>query len=107
MSKKNVLIHAKCYYSLMKANQNTQKCYKKIAVDLFETYYGLSQNEAEKKFDSFSKFIYEQYLYVFSETDYCQRNNCGISLYLYSEYTTTEELQTYISKIIGSISARN
>ena len=97
----------KCYSHLMTTNRNAQKCYKKIALNLFEKYYGLSTEEATEKVDSFSKFIYEQYLYIFSETDYCKQNNCGTSLYLYSEYTTTEELQTYVGKIIGSISARN
>ena len=97
----------KCYSHLMTTNRNAQKCYKKIALNLFEKYYGLSTEEATEKVDNFSKFIYEQYLYIFSETDYCKQNNCGVSLYLYSEYTTTEELQIYVGKIIGSISSRN
>ena len=97
----------KCYNHLMNTHKHTQECYKKIALNLFENYYGLTKDEAKNKFDNFSRFIYEQYLYIFAETDYCKKNNCGMSLYLYSENTTTEEIHNYVSKIIGSVSARN
>ena len=91
----------------MSAHKSTQQCFRKTAIELFEKFYGLSNSEAQKKIDDFNKFIYDQYLFIFSETDFCKKNNCGISLYLYSEYTTTEQLQYYVNKIIRSISARN
>ncbi len=97
----------KCYDHLMSAHKTTQQCFRKTAIELFEKFYGLSNSEAQKKIDDFNKFIYDQYLFIFSETDFCKKNNCGISLYLYSEYTTTEQLQYYVNKIIRSISARN
>lgn len=97
----------KCHNYRMQANRNVQKCYKKIALDLFVNFYGLSETEAQERFDSFSNFIYNQYLFVFSETKYCKENNCGTSLYLYSEYATTQELQQYVNRIISSISANN
>jgi len=97
----------KCYGKLMEANHTTQKCYKGIAVELFVKFYGLSPNVATERIDTFQKFIYDQYFFVFSQTDYCKENNCGIGLYLYSEYTTTEQLRYYVNKIIRSLSARN
>ena len=49
------------------------------------------------------KFIYNQYLFVYSETSYCKKNNCGVSPYLYSEYATTQQLSDYIAKLITYI----
>jgi len=97
----------KCYSSRMETHKNVQQCYKLVTISLFEKFYGLSKKEAEEKFDTYNKFIYDQYLFIFSETNFCKKNNCGISLYLYSEYATTEELSNYVNKIIGAISARN
>ena len=96
----------RCYDKLMETNKKAQKCYKQVAVDLFEKYYGLSKKEAEEHFDAYNKFIYEEYLFVFNNTSYCKKNNCGISVYLYSEYAATYMLYLYVYKIIGSISAR-
>lgn len=97
----------KCYDHLMSTHKTTQQCFRNVAVKLFEKFYGLSDNEAQKKFDDFNKFIYDQYFFIFSETNFCKKNNCGISLDLYSEYTTTEQLRYYVNKIIRSISARD
>jgi hypothetical protein len=97
----------KCYDKLMETNHTTQECYKKIAVDLFVKFYGLSSDVAAERFDAFHKSIYDQYFFVFSKTNYCKENNCGIGLHLYSEYTTTEQLRYYVNKIIRSLSARN
>jgi hypothetical protein len=97
----------KCYNYLIQANKNIQSCYKKIAIDLFNSYYNLSKSDAEKKFDTFQKFIYDQYIFIYTKSNYCEKNNCGVSIYLYSEYATTQELYHYVNRIIGSISARN
>ena len=97
----------KCYNKLMDAHHTTQKCYKKIAVDLFVKFYGLSPSVAVERCDAFQKSIYDQYFFIFAKTNYCKKNNCGIGLYLYSEYTTTEQLRYYVNKIIRSLSARN
>ena len=96
-----------CYRELMKAHKNTQKCYKSIAVKLFKEFYGLSETEAEKRYNDYSNFMYNQYLFVFSETNYCKKHNCGTALYLYSEYATTEQLRYYVNKIIKSITVNN
>jgi hypothetical protein len=97
----------KCYNHLMSTYKNTQKCFRNIAVELFENFYGLSKHEAEKKFEDYNKFIYDQYFFIFAETDFCRKNNCGISIDLHSEYTTTDQLRYFVNKIIRSISARN
>ena len=96
----------KCYNHVMRAHENVRRCYKQIAVDLFNKFYGISEKEAEIKYDNFQKFIYEQYLFIYTESNYCKKNNCGVSLYLYSEYATTQELRNYISKIITYISGQ-
>ena len=97
----------KCYNYRMQTQKNIQQCYKEIAVDLFENFYGLSEIKAKEQFDVYNKFIYNQYLFVFLEMKYCQQNNCGVSPYLYSEYATTQEMHNYVNKIIGAISARD
>ena len=96
--------NTKCYHKLMAANKDTQLCYKQIAIDMFVRFYNLPGKEAEKRFDTFSKSLYEQYLFVLFETNYCQKNNCGIGQYLHSEYATTEQLKYYVNKIINSVS---
>lgn len=93
----------KCYNHLMQAHKNVQKCYKQTAIELFKTFYELSEKDAEKKYDTFQKFMYDQYLFVYTESDYCKKNNCGVSVYLYSEYATTQELYSYVNKIIASV----
>ena len=96
----------RCFDHLMTAHYTVQQCYKNVALSLFQEYYGLSEKDAEKRFDEYKKFIHDEYIFVFAETNYCKKENCGISIDLYAEYTTTQELHYYINKIIGSISAR-
>ena len=96
----------KCYNHLMKTNEKTQRCYKNIAVDLFKKFYNLSEKNAINRFDEYSTFINKQYFFIFAETNFCKNNNCGISLNLYSEYATTQQLYDYVNKIINSISSR-
>lgn len=97
----------KCYNHLLSAHGMIQKCYKNVAVKLFEKFYGLSSEEASTKIDEYNKFIYNQYLFIYNDTSYCKQNNCGVSPYLYSEYATTQSIQDYIQRIIKSIDARN
>ena len=96
----------RCYNHLMTAHKNIQQCYKDVAVKLFENYYGLSSEDAAKKFDKYSQFIYSEYSSVYNDFSYCQQNNCGVSPYLYSEYATTYNLRFYIERIIGAVSSR-
>lgn len=97
----------KCYKELIDAHHNVQNCYKEIAVELFIKFYELSPQEATKRFDTFSNAIYEQYQFVFGNTNYCKNNNCGIGIHLYTNYVTSEELHNYVNKIINSVEARN
>ena len=87
----------------MSTHKNTQQCFQKVATKLFTNFYGLSEKEANKKFEDFHKFTYDQYFFIFAETDFCKKNNCGLSLYLYSQYATTEELHNFIDKTITYI----
>ena len=96
----------KCYDHLMKANQDTQNCYQKVAIKIFEKFYKLTNEKADKKINEYRNFIYDQYSFMYFETDFCKKNNCGISLNLYSEYATTQELELYLKKMIGAILAR-
>lgn len=97
----------KCYNHLLSAHGMVQKCYKDVAVKLFEKFYGLSLKEASTKIDEYNKFTYNQYLFIYNDTSYCKQNNCGVSPYLYSEYATTQNMQNYIQRIIKSVDARN
>ena len=97
----------KCYNHLLSAHGMVQKCYKDVAVKLFEKFYGLSLKEASKKIDEYNKFTYNQYLFIYNDTSYCKQNNCGVPPYLYSEYATTQNMQNYIQRIIKSVDARN
>ena len=96
----------RCFDHLMAAHKTVQQCYKNIAVKLFNEYYGLSVTDAENRFDEYNKFIYDEYIFIFAETNSCKKENCGVSVDLYAEYAATQELHHYINKIIGSISAR-
>ena len=97
----------KCFDHLMQANRNAQTCYKQVAINLFIHYYDFSETDAEKRINTFLKFLYEQYSFIYNESNYCKRNNCGVSLYLYSEYATTQGLYLYVNKILGALSARD
>lgn len=97
------LWNIKCYNHLMHTHKNTQQCYKKIAIDLFQNYYSLSKTDAETRFDTIQNVIHNQYLFIYNENDYCKKSNCGVSSNLYSEYATTQALYNYINKIITFI----
>ena len=97
----------KCYNFLIKANKDLQICYKEIARSLFVKYYGLTEEDADRKFDSFSEFIYSQYAFIYDKSSYCKKNNCGTSVYLYSEYATSQAQSDFVKKIIGSIRSHN
>ncbi len=95
----------KCYNYLMQAHKDVRQCYKQIAVEIFKKYYGLSENDAEKRYDILQNFTYNQYLFIYTENDYCKEKGCGVSIYLYSEYATTQSLHNYIKKIISYVSS--
>ena len=97
----------KCYDFLINANKNAQRCYKDEAVKVLTKFYNLSEQDAQNKIDKYVNFIYDEYLFLYNDTNYCKQNNCGVSPYLYSEHTTTQELYDYIYKMIKSVSARN
>ena len=93
-----------CYNHLMQAHRDVRQCYKQIAIELFNKFYGLPENDAERKYDIFQKFMYDKYLFIYTENNYCKKNNCGVSVYLYTEYATTQGLYNYIDKIISYVS---
>ena len=99
-SKCNKIESLECYDYLVSANKNIQLCYKQIAIDLFKHYYNISAPDAEIKFDTLLKNVYQQYSFIYNENSYCKNNNCGISTDLYSEYATTQELHHYLHKMI-------
>jgi len=78
----------------------TQQCYKDIAINIFTKYYNLTTKTANQKVDDFTKYIYEQYLFITSEVEYCKQHNCGTSVYLYSEYATINALEDYVNRLI-------
>ena len=95
-----------CFNPLINAQKELQQCYKKTALDILEIFYGLSAEDAEKKLDEYNDFLYKQYGFIFGKTTYCKKNNCGISIYLYTEYATSQALADYVHKMINSVSAR-
>ena len=97
----------KCYDFLTNINKEAQQCYKSTAIKILTQFYNLSEKDAQAKIDKYISFIYDEYLFLYNNTNYCKQNNCGVSPYLYSEYTTTQELYDYIYKMIKSVSAHN
>ena len=97
----------KCYDFLININKKAQQCYKDEAVKVLTQFYNLSEQDAQNKIDKYVSFIYDEYLFLYNNTNYCKQNNCGVSPYLYSEYTTTQELYNYVYKMIKSVSAHN
>lgn len=45
----------KCYNHRMITQKNIQKCYKELAVELLENFYGLPETKAIEQFDTYSK----------------------------------------------------
>ncbi len=97
----------KCYEFLINANQQAQACYKNIMIELLIKFYGLSEQDAKNKIDKYSQSHYDENLFLYNDTLYCKQNNCGVSPYLYSEYTTTKEIQIYLTRMLKSIFAHH
>ena len=97
----------RCYNFLIDTNKKTQQCYKNTAIKMFFHFHNLSEKNAKTKIVNYTNFIYDEYLFLYNNTNYCVKNNCGISPYLYSEYTTTQELYNYVYKMIKSVSVHN
>ena len=97
----------KCYNFLTDINKKAQQCYKNTAIKILTQFYNLPEKDAKIKIDKYTDFIYNEYLFLYNDTSYCKQNNCGVSPYLYSEYTTTQELYNYVYKMIKSVSAHN
>ena len=74
-------------------------------IELLIKFYGLSEQDAKNKIDKYSQSLYDENLFLYNDTLYCKQNNCGVSPYLYSEYTTTKEMQLYLTKMLKSIFA--
>ncbi len=96
----------KCYNYLTALHHEVQKNYVDIGIDLFAEFYNLEDEAAQEKLSKFITVAYDNYLFIYAETNFCRGNNCGISPYLYSEYATTELLKDYIGRILSSITAR-
>lgn len=95
-----------CYDYLTTLHHEVQKCYVDIGIDLFTKFYNVKDEAAKEKLSKFITFAYDNYLFIYAETNFCNENKCGISPYLYSEYATTELLKDYIGRILSSITAR-
>lgn len=96
----------KCYDYLTALHHEVQKCYVDIGIDLFKKFYNLKDEAAKEKLSKIITFAYDNYLFIYAETNFCNENNCGISPYLYSEYATTALLKDYIEHILSAIAAR-
>lgn len=90
----------RCYDYLMSLNYKTQKCYVKIMTDIFSEFYGQDKEKASEKANEYINFMREQYMFIYGDTNYCRKNNCGISPYLYSEYATTQALENHVIRAI-------
>lgn len=96
----------RCYNHLITVNQQAQNCYTDTAKNIFHTYYSEHEKEALEKLKEFQNLIYNHYLFIYENTDYCTKNNCGVSPHLYSEYATTIAMQDYLITALKSIEAR-
>ena len=96
----------KCFDYLISLNHKTQDCYIKIAKKMFTKFYGQSEDRTVKQMTEYINFMYEQYLFIYGNTNFCKKNNCGISPYLYSEYAATYAVKDYIFKAITAIDIR-
>jgi hypothetical protein len=96
----------KCYDFLMELNHNTQNCYIEVAQKIFSKYYNQDNETTQKKLQKFVSYTYEQYLFLYNDNIFCTKNNCGLSPYLYSEYTTTQMLENYLKKALNAVEFR-
>lgn len=93
----------RCYNILMDAHKETQQCYIDVAKDLFLLYYNQEHTQTQKMFNEIADFTYKNHLYIYQESEYCKKNNCGISAYLRSQYATTHAIKDYINKTIIAV----
>ena len=69
----------KCYNFLTDINKETQLCYKNTAVKILTQFYNVSEKDAQNKIDEYVNFIYDEYLFLYNNTNYCKQNNCGVN----------------------------
>ena len=96
----------KCFDYLISLNHKTQDCYVNIAKKMFTKFYGQSEDKTVKQMAEYINFMYEQYLFIYGDTNFCKKNNCGISPYLYSEYAATYAIKDYIFKAMKIVDIR-
>lgn len=89
-----------CFEQKQSAYKEILNCYKKIGTDVLVKFYGLSEKTAIEKLDDFAKFNYDQYLFLNTKSNYCQKNNCGVDVYLQSQYAAIGVLASYVEKMI-------
>ena len=95
--------NSRCFNHLQAEQEKLQKCYQKVAVSIFTEFYDLSNEDALQKFDNYKNFLQIEYKFIYSDSTYCKKNNCGIAPNLYSEYATSQGLYNYINKTINYI----
>lgn len=95
--------NSRCFNHLLAEQEKLQKCYQKVAVSIFTEFYDLSNEDAMQKFDNYKNFLQIEYKFIYSDSIYCKKNNCGIAPNLYSEYATSQGLYNYINKTINYI----
>lgn len=93
----------KCYNFLTDLHHKTRECYKDVGIKVLREYYNLSDKEAKERLNQYGDYIYNSYLFIYNNNEYCLQNNCGVSPYLYSEYATTEAMRDYISTMIKAV----
>lgn len=93
----------KCYNFLTDLHHKTQECYKDVGIKVLREYYNLSDKEAKERLNQYGDYIYNNYLFIYNNNEYCLQNNCGVSPYLYSEYALTEAMRDYISTMIKAV----
>lgn len=94
----------KNYYYMMDALAKTRTCYEQLSSKILTEFYDQTPQKAKQRTEEFSSFMYNQYLFVFADTEFCTKNNCGLSVYYNAQYNTTvHALPDYISRMIDSI----
>lgn len=91
------------HYTDMDAIKSAQECYRKTAVKVLTHFYNLTPNQAMQRFDNYRDFIYNQYLFLYGNTTRCQKENCGFSIYAFSEFATTYQIDSYTYHLITSL----
>lgn len=89
---------------MMDALAKTRRCYEQLSSKILTEFYDQTPQKAKQRTEEFSSFMYNQYLFVFADTEFCTKNNCGLSVYYNAQYNTTvHALPDYISRMIDSI----